>query len=154
MLWTSRLVLSSCLILLFIACAHTPKALNDDLTVRQMRDEYLRDHPDGAYNFYIAKGEVVRGMNFLEVSASWGMPETRRQSKDKKLEYWTYFSSDEISGDWSRYTLTFEKQLLMDWHVARHFTKNGELTNATTATDATSTSTPKVSSSGLGSTKR
>ena len=154
MLWTSRLVLSSCLLLLFIACAHTPQALNDDLTLRQMRDEFLRDHPDGGYNIYIARGEVVRGMGFLEVSASWGMPETRRQSKDRKLEYWTYFSSDEVSGDWSRYTLTFEQKTLADWHVVRHFTKNGELTNASNATDATATSSPSVSSSGLGSKKR
>jgi hypothetical protein len=154
MLWTSRLVLSSCLLLLFIACAHTPQALNDDLTVRQMREEFLREHPDGQYNPYISKGEVVRGMDVLEVSASWGIPETRRQSKDRKLEYWTYFSSDEISGDWSRYTLTFEGKVLSDWHVVRHFAKNGQLTQTSTATDATATSTPGVSSSGLGTKKR
>ena len=154
MLWTSRLVISSCLLLLSIACAHTPKALNDDLTVRQMREEFLSEHPDGPYNFYISRGEVVRGMSFIEVTASWGLPESRRQSKDRSLEYWTYFSSDEVSGDWSRYTLTFETNVLADWHVVRHFVKNGHLSHGSSATDATATSSPAVSSSGLGATKR
>ena len=154
MLWTSRLVLSSCLLLLFIACAHTPQALNDDLTVRQMREEFLREHPDGQHNLYVARGEVVRGMNVLEVSASWGIPETRRQSKDRKQEYWTYFSADEISGDWSRYTLTFEGKVLADWHVVRHFNKNGQLTQSSTATDASAATNPGVSSSDMAATKR
>jgi hypothetical protein len=154
MLGRSRLVLSSCLTVLFIACAHTPQALNDDLTVREMREEFLRDNPDCEYKPYIARGEVVRGMNFLEVSASWGIPETRRQSKDRKQEYWTYFSADEVSGDWSRYTLTFQDKRLTDWYVVRHFAKNGQLTQTSTISDATATSTPNVSSSGLGSTRR
>ena len=154
MLWTSRLILPSCLLLLLIACTHTPRALDEDVTVLRMREDFLRDHPDGAYNIYIAKGEVVRGMSLLEVSASWGLPETRRQTKDKKLELWTYFSEDEISGDWSRYTLTFENQVLADWHVVRHFNSNGELTHTSEASDATATSNPKLSSSGFGSTKR
>lgn len=154
MLWTRRLALSSCLVVLFASCAHTPKALNDDLTVQRMRDEYLQEHPNGPFNEYIARGEVVRGMSVVEVSAAWGIPETRRKSEDRKMEYWTYFSEDEISGDWSRYTLTFEETLLTDWHVVRHFNKNGTLTQWTRQGASSIVKNPGVSSSDMGSTKR
>jgi hypothetical protein len=154
MLWTRRLVLSSCLLLLFIACAHTPKSQNDDITVQRMRAEFLLDHPNGQFNQYISKGEVVRGMTVLEVSAAWGLPETRRMSKDRKMEYWTYFSEDEISGDWSRYTLTFEETALADWHVVRHFSTNGELTSWSNSETSGAISNPSVSSTDMGSTKR
>ena len=154
MLWTRPLVLFSCLFLIFVACAHTPKSLNDDLTVQRMRTEYLRDHPDGRFNQYIARGEVVRGMTVLEVSAAWGLPETRRLSKDRNLEHWTYFSEDEISGDWSRYTLTFEKTSLTDWYVVRHFSTNGELTSWSHSETSGALSIPSVSSTDMGSSKR
>jgi hypothetical protein len=94
----------------------------------QSRGDYLEQHPTGKYNRYISRGEVVRGMGFVEVSASWGIPETRSKSKDKKYEYWTFFGEDEISGDWSRYTLVFEETVLTDWFLDRHFIKNGALT--------------------------
>jgi hypothetical protein len=154
MLWTRWLVLTSCLVFLPTACAHSPHALNDDLSVQQMREEFLLEHPDGQFNAYIAKGEVVRGMNVLEVSASWGIPETRRMSKDRKLEYWTYFSKDEISGDWARYTLTFQERVLTEWDVVRHFNKNGTLTQWSHSSDASATTNPGVSSSDLGPKKR
>ena len=154
MLRTRRLVLSSCLLLLLIACSHTPRSMNDDLTVQRMREESLREHPGGPFNQYITRGEVVRGMSVLEVSAAWGLPETRRPSKDHKAEYWTYFSEDEISGDWSRYTLTFEETKLADWYVVRHFSTNGELTSWSNSEGSGAISNPSVSSSGVGSAKR
>lgn len=154
MLRTRRPTLSSCLLLLFVACSHTPRALNDDLTVQRMREEYLRDHPDGRFNPYIHRGEVVRGMDELEVSASWGLPETRRLSNDGKVEYWTYFNEDDISGNWSRYTLTFEKTLLSDWHIVRHFTKNGTLTQSVTPESSAVISNPTLNSSDMGASKR
>jgi hypothetical protein len=128
--------------------------LNDDLTVKQMRADYLRDHPDGRFNRYIERGEVVRGMNMLEVSAAWGLPETRRPTEDREVEYWTYFSQDEITGDWCRYTLTFEDKAVSDWYVVRHFTKNGELTSwSHTETSGVATN-PGVNSPDIGSTRR
>lgn len=114
--------------LCFSACSSKPRAINDDVSVIQLREDYLNKHPSGKYNPYIAKGEVVRGMDFVEVSASWGLPETRWKSKDEKYEYWTFFGADELSGDWSRYTLVFEETVLTDWLLDRHFIKNGALT--------------------------
>jgi hypothetical protein len=110
------------------ACAHAPNALNTDDTVSMMREDYVSTHPEGRYNDYIRQGQVTRGMNFLEVSASWGIPETRSRSRDRRFEYWTFFGKDELSGDWTRYTMVFENGILADWELNRHFTKNGTLT--------------------------
>jgi hypothetical protein len=127
MLRTIRLVSSLLFLLVFLACSHTPKALNDSVSVLQTREDYLLSHPDGKYNQYIERGEVVRGMNYVQVSAAWGIPETRSQSKDKKFEYWTFVGHDDLSGDWTRYTFVFQKGVLTDWDLNRHFTKNGTL---------------------------
>jgi hypothetical protein len=154
MLWKRSLVSMSCLLLLFLACAHNPRAINDDNSILQMRQEYLLAHPGGPYNEYITKGEVVRGMNYLEVSASWGIPETRRISRDRKMEHWTFYDKDDVSGDWTRYMFVFEQGTLSDWQMARHFTKNGELSQWTNMDAATSLSTPTTSSAGLGSSRR
>jgi hypothetical protein len=127
----TKLVLSTALTaaLLSLACAHTPNALNTDEAVLMMREDYVRTHPGGKYNEYIQRGQVVRGMNYLEVSASWGIPETRSKSRDRKVEYWTFFGKDDLSGDWTRYTMVFEKGVLADWELSKHFTKNGTLTH-------------------------
>ena len=125
----TRLLLTSVLgFLLLTACAHTPDALHSDDSVLMMREDYVNSHPAGKYNEYIDRGQVVKGMNFMEVSASWGIPETRSKSQDTKLEYWTFFGKDEVSGDWTRYTMVFEKGVLTGWDLSRHFTKNGTLT--------------------------
>jgi hypothetical protein len=119
-----------------------------------MRADYLRQHPDGKFNGYISRGEVVRGMNMFEVSAAWGLPETRSPSKDRAVEFWTYFSQDEITGDWARYTLTFEDKAVSDWFVVRHFTKNGELTSWSHPETSGVATNPGVNSSDIGSTRR
>jgi hypothetical protein len=154
MRWTNHLTLSSCLLLFFTACAHAPHALNDDQRAEQTRSEFVQTHPQGKYNEFISRGEVVRGMDVLEVSASWGVPETRRLSKDRKLEYWTYFGKDEISGDWSRYTLVFERRTLTDWQVDRHFIKNGTLTQWTIPGDSEPLRNPTANASATDSAKR
>jgi hypothetical protein len=66
-------------------------------------------------------------MKFTEVMASWGLPESRRLSHDRELEYWTFYGKDLDSGNWTRYTLLFEKGILTDWDLVRHFATNGAL---------------------------
>jgi hypothetical protein len=128
-MYGTRLLLTSVLgILALTACAHTPEALHTDDSLIMMREDYVNSHPDGKYNSFIDQGQVVKGMNFIEVSASWGIPETRSRSNDAKLEYWTFFGKDEFSGDWTRYTMIFEQGILTGWDLNRHFTKNGTLT--------------------------
>ena len=126
-MFRTKLLAPPFFLLLVLSCSHTPHALNDGASVLQMRDDFLLTHPDGKFNRFIERGEVVRGMNFVEVSASWGIPETRSLSKDRKLEYWTFFGFDDLSEDWTRYTFVFEKGVLADWDVNRHFSKNGSL---------------------------
>jgi hypothetical protein len=154
MLWMRRLVPFLVLPLFFTACSNKQRAINDDISVLQMRGDYVQNHPAGKYNRYIEKGEVVRGMNLVEVSASWGLPEARWKSKDPAFEYWTFFGQDEISGDWSRYTLVFEKNVLVDWALDRHFNKNGTLTEWQVLGDGTgSAPDQRASSDGAASSK-
>lgn len=155
MLWIRRLVLALVLPLVLPACSSKPRAINDDPSVIQMRADFLQGHPTGKYNEYISKGEVVRGMNFVEVSASWGLPESRWKSRDRKFEYWSFFGKDEFSGNWSRYTLIFEGEILVDWMLDRHFTKNGTLTRLQrTGEGSNATPDMRVSSDGVGSSKK
>jgi hypothetical protein len=131
MRWTRRLTMSLSLLLLlgYFACSSVPNSWNDDLRLVQSREVYVDKHPGEQFNKYIERGEVVRGMNYVQVSASWGLPETRRLSSDRKQEYWTFFGKDELSGDWTRYTFVFEEGVLADWQMDRHFAKNGALAN-------------------------
>jgi len=117
-----------CLVLLgflFTSCSHAPNALDNGVTVEKLRLDYLSKHPDGRFNSFIKQGQVVKGMKHVEVMASWGLPESRSLSKDKKFEYWTFYGKDADSYDWIRYTLVFEKNYLTGWDVSRHYSKNG-----------------------------
>ena len=125
MLGTRYLLCVVFLGLLFTACAHAPNALDDGVTVAKLRQDYLKKNPNGQYNYYIVHGQVVKGMKHVEVMASWGLPESRRLSKDRKVEYWTFYGKDNDSWDWIRYTLEFEENVLTGWDVDRHYAKNG-----------------------------
>jgi hypothetical protein len=94
--------------------------------IRMLRSEFFKTHPDGEYNEHIKKGEVVRGMDFLEVLASWGNPDVRKKPMEG-VEHWTYLETDEDSKDSVHYKFIFKKNVLFDWELARHFAKGGEL---------------------------
>jgi hypothetical protein len=87
--------------------------------------DYIRTYPDGQYNGHIVKGEVVKGMNLMEVLASWGLPNTRKSSESGAYEYWTYYSVDQESGDVRRYKLIFKEQIVVDWQVAYDIAGDG-----------------------------
>jgi hypothetical protein len=84
-----------------------------------LREEFFKTHPDGVHNEYIANGEVVRGMDYLEVLASWGNP-IKREKPSPSVEYWLYLEEDEDSKDWVQYKLVFRRSVLDDWELARH----------------------------------
>ena len=119
-------ILSLVLVIFVIACAHTPRMSKDRETeyIRMLREEFFKSHPEGEFNENIKRGEVLAGMGFLEVLASWGLPTSRSQSKDKSTEYWTYFGYDDASKDWSRYTFVFEQSRLLEWEMTRHVPGN------------------------------
>lgn len=92
-----------------------------------LRAEYFATNPDGPHNEYIERGEVVKGMDFLEVLASWGHPKRRMKTPDTTTERWVYREEDEDSKDWIEYTFTFRGNVLDDWQLERHFAAGGAL---------------------------
>lgn len=116
------------LAMLTVSCAFTPRMSAEKETdyIRMLRAEFFRTHPDGQYNEYIKKGEVVRGMDFLEVLASWGNPDGRAKPAEG-VEHWMYLEVDEDSKDSVEYTFIFKKNAVFDWEVERHFAGGGDL---------------------------
>ena len=120
----------ACLACLVVSgCAYNPRVINETESVLSIRADYLRANPDGEFNAHIIKGEVVKGMNFMEVLASWGLPDSRMNKKENELEYWGYFARDDESLDWILYTFTFEKTALVEWDATRHVAKAQTLTH-------------------------
>ncbi|MDH3216033.1 MAG: DUF2845 domain-containing protein [Candidatus Krumholzibacteria bacterium] len=122
------------LVALFIAtttsCAHTPRLPQDNPEVTSVRDHYLRTHPDGVYNQHIMKGEVARGMNVIEVLASWGLPERRLfddATQSVSTESWIYSMRDEFSRDRFTYQLVFEDRVLLRWTLDKGTAAGGGL---------------------------
>jgi hypothetical protein len=116
------------LMLILPSCStqlHTSKEVPSSY-VLALREEYFASNPDGQYNENIRNGEVVRGMDFLEVLASWGHPAERKKDS-QTMEEWTYREIDEVSKDWVEYTFMFRQSILEDWSIARHVAKGGAL---------------------------
>jgi hypothetical protein len=82
-----------------------------------LRTQYLASNPDGKFNEQIVKGEVTKGMNLIEVLASWGLPTVRRTRPMCDGQHWTYYSIDEVTGGATSYDLIFEHRLLMRWVI-------------------------------------
>ncbi len=85
-----------------------------------LRAEYFASNPDGEFNDYIERGEIVKGMDFLEVLASWGHPAARSKRSDT-TELWTYREINQGTKDWIEYTFTFRSNVLGDWKITRHY---------------------------------
>jgi hypothetical protein len=125
---------------------------NETDYIRMLREEFFKTHPEGKYNEHIANGEVVRGMDFLEVLASWGNPNKREKPSDA-VEYWTYLEEDEDSQDWVQYKFLFRKNVLDDWEVARHVAGAGNTDTTSQSGDVLSKGDAH-SSGGLGTKKK
>lgn len=139
------------LVALAIACSHNPRRNQDSETeyIRMLRDEFFKTNPNGVYNEYIARGEVVRGMDFLEVLASWGNP-IKREKPTPNVEYWVYLEEDEDSKDWVQYKFVFRKSLLDDWELARHAAE-GAVTDTQSQSSSVLSKGTGLSSGGTGS---
>jgi hypothetical protein len=128
---TSTMILIAVVMaLISTGCAHSPRAIEVSPSVLAIRGDFLDSNPDGPFNIYIERGEVVRGMNFVEVLASWGAPRARYRTESETVgtvEYWHYFWRDETSQDWTQFTFVFERKQLAEWDITRHVSKNGSL---------------------------
>ncbi|UCG51264.1 MAG: hypothetical protein JSW58_13870 [Candidatus Latescibacterota bacterium] len=100
-----------------VSCSQLPRSTKSPEEMANLRSEYLQNHPDGTYNQHIMEGRVVKGMNTLEVLASWGLPNLRRSWKHDNSEYWTYYAKDEHTQRLVSYELVFEERVLHRWVV-------------------------------------
>ncbi|MCK5406269.1 MAG: hypothetical protein KAJ37_02390 [Candidatus Krumholzibacteria bacterium] len=139
-------------LLLIVACTQTPRMDDTKETdyIRMLREEFFKTHPDGQYNENIARGEVVKGMDFLEVLASWGNPNKREKPTDN-VEYWIYLEVDEDSMDWVQYKFEFRKSVLSGWDLARHVASGREVDSPSGSNSQVLT---KGSSTDIGSDKK
>jgi len=109
-------------------CSSQLKMVSEDDSsyLKGLRREYIAANPDGMYNDLVVRGEVVRGMDFLAVLASWGHPQKRERRSDTS-EYWVYREVDKDSKDWVEYWFSFRHNVLDDWELSRHFASGGIL---------------------------
>ena len=116
------------------ACAHVPRAPHPSVANDTMRAQYLADNPRGQFNDKIEHGEIAEGMNALEVLASWGLPDRRRQEKHHAHEEsWFYLARDEYSRDYIVYEIVFEDRQLDRWYVMRGTAGSGGLFSSGTS---------------------
>jgi hypothetical protein len=121
-LWLPTLVLSVSF------CTPNPRMVSgtEPDYLLKLRADYLSSNPSGEYNEFIKRGEVVRGMDVLEVLAAWGHPKVRTKFTDL-TEKWTYHEVDPDSKDSIDYTFTFHQGVLSDWALERHFAAGGSI---------------------------
>jgi hypothetical protein len=100
-----------------VSCSRLPRTDKPPEEMASIRAEYLQNHPDGQYTDHIMEGRVVKGMNTLEVLASWGLPNVRRNWSQDNSEYWTYYAQDEHTEQVVSYDLIFEEKVLARWVV-------------------------------------
>lgn len=135
---TTHLLMFPLVISILASCAHAPRAPRDSESLHAIRTQYLAEHPDGRYNDQISRGELAKGMNVIEVLASWGLPEDRREEPQLAREVWRYATRDGLDTDVTVYELIFEHRRLNDWVTERHVTGAGgtAVRSATQAPDA------------------
>lgn len=125
---TALLLWLPIVLLTLVACSHNPRILSGTESdyLLKLRAEYLAANPDGEHNELIKRGEVVQGMDILEVLASWGHPEVRKK-EGSLTERWIYREVDEQSKDWLEYVFTFRRTVLAEWDLTRHFAAGGQI---------------------------
>lgn len=98
-------------------CSWVSTSEQASLTLPESREDYIAEHPGGAFNEYILKGEITRGMNSHEVLASWGFPNVYLASRKDPREHWIYYVEKEDSRSYLIYTLNFDDELLGGWDI-------------------------------------
>lgn len=115
-------------LLLVCSCTHNPRMISgaESDYLLKLRAEYLASNPEGQYNEFIQRGEVVKGMDILEVLAAWGHPKLR-EKRTPTSEDWLYRTVDEDSGDWYEYIFRFQNNVLSEWELTRNFAAGGSI---------------------------
>ena len=110
-------LLLAVLAVVLVSCSHNPKKFSESETILKDRQDYVQTHPEGLFNNHILTGEIVKGMNPTEVLASWGRPNQREQSENGSYVFWTYYTSEEQTGEITQYELMFRELKLFGWKV-------------------------------------
>src|SRR5262245_25953511 len=84
---------------LLASCAAGLPRRDDTPAILEIRDDYLRANPNGAFNLEIQRGEVALGMGYRDVLAAWGKPDARVAHKERDEERWTYLLEDDNGVD-------------------------------------------------------
>ncbi|MBN1884598.1 MAG: hypothetical protein JW876_03605 [Candidatus Krumholzibacteriota bacterium] len=117
MLRTSILTVLLASIVTGCGCAGMSTVEREYLTEPASREQYLVDHPGCAFIRHIRNGEIVRGMVFDEVMASWGLPNVYMASEGTPREYWIYYVQGEDTRSILIYTLLFHDSCLEQWEI-------------------------------------
>ena len=107
------------------SCSYVPRMRNESPETANLRSQYLSSHPNGPHNEQIQRGEVTKGMDAMEVVASWGIPERRTGRLASKEELWRYTARDEHSGDFVIYELVLVNHVLKGCNIDRGTTGVG-----------------------------
>jgi hypothetical protein len=130
------------------SCAHVPRMQTESLQTESLRAEYLQSHPKGPHNAQIVRGEIAKGMDLMEVLASWGVPERRFARKTTSREAWIYVMRDPYNTDYMEYELVFVDRVLSTWTLDRVTSGSGVRAGYTSQTLDTPGPAPAGSYSG------
>jgi len=113
----TSILLVAAVVLIQLGCTGRSTVEKEYFVSPEARQFYVTEHPDGRFNEYIKNGEIIRGMDFNEVIASWGLPNVYLHSTKTPREYWFYYVEDPSSNSVLIYTLSFELDILGDWDI-------------------------------------
>ena len=113
------LIVLSVSIGLAASCTHVPRSPNNSQDTASIRAQYLDNNPHGLYNSQIRNNELAKGMNVIEVLASWGIPDERQWTPSSMKESWTYYARNPYNEDYIVYELVFEDRTLTRWIMDR-----------------------------------
>ena len=113
-------VLTALAVSMLASCTAGLPRRDETPAILEIRDDYLRAYPNGAFNAEIARGEVALGMGYLDVLAAWGMPDARVAATLQNEERWTYVIENDNGVDWILYEFVFEKRVVVEWEFSRN----------------------------------
>jgi hypothetical protein len=142
----TSILLVAAIILIQLGCTGRSTVEKEYFISPEARQFYIAEHPDGTFNEYIKNGEIIRGMDFNEVIASWGLPNVYLHSTKAPREYWFYYVEDPSSNTVLIYTLSFEQDILGDWDIdIKRFDGRGlEFDNSATLSSGESVAKPNT----------
>ena len=105
-------------VVLTVSCTHAPQLDRTSDQVAGFRTHYLEHNPDDPFKKDIMRGKVHKEMNYMQVLASWGLPNVRTGVAADGSETWGYYAVDKHSKEVRRYDLLFSKNRLITWFIS------------------------------------